>query len=159
MLRADEARVLLDSIKTDSIVGLRDRAMIAVMVYSFARVSAMIHMRVDDYYQNGKRWWIRLHEKGGKRHEVPAHHNLEAYLDAYLAAAGSSFHFEPSAQQAASCDGQQLRRTGLKDFWREKGFNFEVRMMGAVNVTGRDPALRRGSVWSYYYALHEISRV
>jgi len=45
-------------------------------------------MRVEDYYQNGKRWWIRLHEKGGKRHEVPAHHNAEAYIDAYLDAAG-----------------------------------------------------------------------
>jgi integrase len=43
-------------------------------------------MRVEDYFQNGKRWWLRLHEKGGKRHEVPAHHNAEAYLDAYLAA-------------------------------------------------------------------------
>ena len=32
-----------------------------------------VHIRVDDYYPNGKRWWIRLHEKGGKRHEVPAH--------------------------------------------------------------------------------------
>jgi integrase len=58
------------------------------MCYTFARVSAMVHMRVDDYYENGKRWWIRLHEKGGKRHEVPAHHNAEAYLDAYLEAAG-----------------------------------------------------------------------
>jgi integrase len=45
-------------------------------------------MRVEDYYQNGKRWWFRLHEKGGKRHEVPAHHNAEAYMDAYLTAAG-----------------------------------------------------------------------
>ncbi len=45
-------------------------------------------MNVQDYYQNGKRWWVRLHEKGGKRHEVPAHHNAEAYMDAYLSAAG-----------------------------------------------------------------------
>jgi len=88
VLKADQARALLDSIKTDSIVGLRDRAIIAVMVYTFGRVSAMVHMRVEDYYENGKRWWIRLHEKGGKRHEVPAHHNAEAYLDAYLGAAG-----------------------------------------------------------------------
>jgi tetratricopeptide (TPR) repeat protein len=58
------------------------------MCYTFARVSATVHMRVEDYYQNGKRWWFRLHEKGGKRHEVPAHHNAEAYMDAYLAAAG-----------------------------------------------------------------------
>jgi site-specific recombinase XerD len=64
------------------------RALIGVMVYSFARVSAVVGMRIEDYYQNGKRWWIRLHEKGGKRHEVPAHHNAEAYLDAYLMAAG-----------------------------------------------------------------------
>lgn len=75
VLKADEARVLLDSIDTSTVVGLRDRALIALMCYTFARVSAMVHMRVEDYYQNGKRWWIRLHEKGGKQHEVPAHHN------------------------------------------------------------------------------------
>ena len=45
-------------------------------------------MRVRDYYPNGKRWWIRLHEKGGKFHEVPAHHNAEVYLDDYLQTAG-----------------------------------------------------------------------
>ncbi len=88
VLTADQARTLLDSIKIDFIVGLRDRALIGVMVYSFARVSATIHMRVEDYYQNGKRWWFRLHEKGGKLHDVPAHHNAEAYLDAYISAAG-----------------------------------------------------------------------
>jgi site-specific recombinase XerD len=88
VLKADQARLLLDSIKTDSIVGLRDRAIIGLMCYTFARVSAMVHMNTEDYYQNGKRWWIRLHEKGGKRHEVPAHHHAEEYLDAYLEAAG-----------------------------------------------------------------------
>ena len=88
VLKADQARVLLDSIKTDSIVGLRDHAIIGLMCYTFARVSAMVNMKTEDYYQNGKRWWIRLHEKGGKRHEVPAHHNAETYLDAYLDAAG-----------------------------------------------------------------------
>src|ERR1700723_1609617 len=88
VLKADQARTLLDSIKTDSIIGLRDRAIIGLMCYTFARVSAMVNMKVDDYYENGHRWWIRLHEKGGKRHEVPAHHNAEAYLDAYMNAAG-----------------------------------------------------------------------
>jgi site-specific recombinase XerD len=87
VLSAQEARTLIDSIKTDSIVGLRDRAIIGTMCYTFGRVSAMVHMRVEDYYQVGKRWWLRLHEKGGKRHEVPAHHNAEAYMDAYLDAA------------------------------------------------------------------------
>jgi integrase/recombinase XerD len=88
VLSAEQARTLLDSIDTPTLLGLRDRALIAVMVYSFARVSAVINMNAEDYWQNGKRWWLRLHEKGGKHHEVPAHHNAEAYLDAYILAAG-----------------------------------------------------------------------
>lgn len=88
VLKADQARTLLDSIETETILGLRDRALLGLMCYTFARVSATVGMRVEDYYQNGKRWWFRLHEKGGKRHEVPAHHNAEAYMDAYLAATG-----------------------------------------------------------------------
>ena len=88
VLKADEARQLLDSIDTATLIGLRDRALIAVMVYSFARVGAALGMKVEDYYTEGRRAWFRLHEKGGKRHEVPAHHNAENYLDAYLEAAG-----------------------------------------------------------------------
>jgi integrase/recombinase XerD len=88
VLTPDQARKLLDSIDVTTLVGLRDRALIAVMAYSFARVSAAVAMRVKDYYATRKRSWVRLHEKGGKRHEMPCHHNLEAYLDAYLQAAG-----------------------------------------------------------------------
>ncbi|HKI20756.1 MAG TPA: tyrosine-type recombinase/integrase, partial [Isosphaeraceae bacterium] len=112
VLTADEAKDLLASIipekkkqdGTDSdnddageeeetqpkptIAQLRDRALIAVMVFSFARVSAALAMKVEDYYTEGRRAWFRLHEKGGKRHKVPAHHNAEKYVDAYLDAAG-----------------------------------------------------------------------
>jgi site-specific recombinase XerD len=88
VLTTDEARTLLDSINTSTLSGLRDRALIGVMIYSFARVSAAVSMRVEDFYAEGKRWWLRLHEKGGKRHEVPAHHNADEYLDAYLKASG-----------------------------------------------------------------------
>jgi site-specific recombinase XerD len=88
VLSAEEARELLDSIDTSHVVGLRDRAIIALMVYTFARVGAMVKMRVEDYYPQQKRWWVRLHEKGGKRHEMPAHHNLETYIDEYIAEAG-----------------------------------------------------------------------
>lgn len=87
VFKPEEARALLDSIDVSELAGLRDRALIAVMVYSFARVSAVVGMNVEDYYQQGKRWWLRLHEKGGKHHEVPAHHNAEEYLDAYIEAA------------------------------------------------------------------------
>lgn len=88
VLTADEARQLLDSIDCSQLIGLRDRALIGVLVYSFARVSAAIGMNVEDYFPQGRRMWFRLHEKGGKYHEVPAHHNAEAYLDAYIEAAG-----------------------------------------------------------------------
>src|SRR6202050_2090827 len=88
VLTTDQARVLIESIDTSTLVGLRDRALIGVMTYAFARVGAVVSMRVEDYFANGKRWWVRLHEKGGKRHEMPAHHTLEAYLDAYIVAAG-----------------------------------------------------------------------
>jgi integrase/recombinase XerD len=86
VLTAAEARQLLDSIDCTRIVGLRDRALIGVMVYSFARVSATISMNVEDCFPQGRRMWFRLHEKGGKLHDVPAHHNAEAYVDAYLTA-------------------------------------------------------------------------
>jgi site-specific recombinase XerD len=88
VLTTDQARLLLDSIDTSTLVGLRDRALIGVMTYAFARIGAVVAMRVEDYFANGKRWWVRLHEKGGKRHEMPAHHKLEAFLDEYLRAAG-----------------------------------------------------------------------
>ena len=88
VLSAADARKLLDSIEMGHVVGLRDRALIGLMVYSFARVSAVVRMRVRDYYPNGKRYWIRLHEKGGKFHEVPVHHTAEEYLDAYIEVAG-----------------------------------------------------------------------
>ncbi|MBV9480906.1 MAG: site-specific integrase, partial [Acidobacteria bacterium] len=88
ILSPEEARQLFDSIPADTLVGLRDRALIGVLIYSFARVSAALGMRVEDYFPQGKRWWLRLHEKGGKHHEMPVHHTLEEYLDRYIAAAG-----------------------------------------------------------------------
>ena len=88
VLSGDEARQLLDAIDTSSVVGLRDRALIGLMVYTFARVGAATGMDVEDWYFQGRRWWVRLHEKGGKQHEMPAHHNLEEYMAAYIEAAG-----------------------------------------------------------------------
>jgi site-specific recombinase XerD len=93
VLAAEEARALLDSIEPSSLVGLRDRALIALMVYTFARVGAAVKMRVEDMFVQSRRTWVRLHEKGGKAHEMPCHHNLEAYLHAY--ADGAQLAGEP----------------------------------------------------------------
>ena len=62
-----EARQLIDAIETTTVIGLRDRALIGLMVYSFARIDAAIGMRVEDVYTQNRRLWVRLHEKGGKR--------------------------------------------------------------------------------------------
>jgi integrase len=88
VLEASEARQLLDSIDVSTPAGLRDRALIALIVYSFARIGAALAMRVDDVYVQNQRLWVRLREKGGKRHAMPCHHNLDEYLVAYLDGAG-----------------------------------------------------------------------
>lgn len=88
VLDPDEARHLLGHIDTSKPVGLRDRALIGLMVYSFARIGAATAMRVEDVYTQNRRLWISLHEKGGKDHAVPCHHNLETWLTEYIETAG-----------------------------------------------------------------------
>src|ERR1019366_7924096 len=102
LLTRDEARTLLDSIaitrkakgedgeekEIPCITGLRDRALIGIMLYTFARVGAVLQMNVGDYFTQGRRGRVRLHEKGGTEHEAQCHHNLETYLDEYIVAAG-----------------------------------------------------------------------
>lgn len=90
VLSSEEARALIRSIDTSTVMGLRDRALIALMTYTFARVSAAVAMKVEDHYPQKKRWWVKLREKNGKLNEMPCHHNLEAYLDEYIEAAGIS---------------------------------------------------------------------
>ncbi len=90
VLEAEEARALLDAIDVGSQAGLRDRALIGLMIYSFARVGAALAMRREDVFVQGRRLWLRLHEKGGKRHEMPCHHLLEEYLMAYIEQCGVS---------------------------------------------------------------------
>jgi site-specific recombinase XerC len=83
-----EARRLLDSIGSSTPAGLRDRALIALMVYSFARIGAAVAMKVEDVFTQNERLWVRLHEKGGKDHAMPCHHTLEQALKAYIDGSG-----------------------------------------------------------------------
>ena len=113
VLTPAETRALLDRIDTGTVVGLRDRALLSVLVYSFARVSAAVGMRRQDYFLQGKRGWLRLHEKGGKRHDVPAHHRAEAAVDAYLVASGLEDAKAPlfqSVDRSRRLSGRSLTR-------------------------------------------------
>ena len=84
VLDGDEAKKLIDSSDVSTIVGLRDRALIALLVYTFAPRLGGAEDERRGLLSEGKRWWVRLHEKGGKQREMPAYHPLEHFLDAYL---------------------------------------------------------------------------
>jgi site-specific recombinase XerD len=129
VLNTDEARALLDAIDTSSVVGLRDRALIGVMVYTFARVNAALEMKVKDYFVQGRRGWVRLHEKGGKEHAVPCHHSLEQFLDEYIAAAGI----------ADNADSPLFSTTGRKtgepgQMWQQDAYRMIQRRAKAAGI-------------------------
>jgi site-specific recombinase XerD len=88
VLDAADWRKLMDSIPTGTMRDLRDRALIATLTYSFARIGAALKMKMEDLHPKGSAWRLRLHEKGGKHHEMPCHHALAEALHAYIAAAG-----------------------------------------------------------------------
>ncbi|MDR3529366.1 MAG: tyrosine-type recombinase/integrase [Rhodopila sp.] len=88
VLAPEEARALIDCIEITTPVGLRDRALIGLMVFSFARIGAALGMKVEDVFTQNRRLWVRLCENGGKAHAMPCHHDLEAYLSAYIDGAG-----------------------------------------------------------------------
>jgi site-specific recombinase XerD len=87
VLEGAEWRTLLDTIPTATLRDLRDRALIATLTYSFARITAALKMRVEDLRPRGASWMVRLHEKGGKEHVMPCHHALAEALHAYIDAA------------------------------------------------------------------------
>ena len=169
VLTATEARQLLDSIETDTLTGLRDRALIALMCYSFARVSATVTMNVEDYYQQGKRSSFRLHEKGGKFHEVPAHHCAEEYLDAYIATAGiADEHKTPLFRSAAGRSGllsdQRMTRTDVLRMVKRRamtvGIGMERICCHTFRATGITAYLENGGTLEHAQAIasHESPR-
>jgi site-specific recombinase XerD len=113
VLSPEEARRVLDAIDVSAHAGLRDRALIALMVFSFARIGAALAMKVEDVFVHNRRLWVRLREKGGKRHEMPCHHNLETYLHAYLDGSGISADPKGPLFRTIGRTTGQLTRTPL----------------------------------------------
>jgi site-specific recombinase XerD len=113
VLEPEEARRLLNSIDAATPAGLRDRALISLMVYSFARIGAALGMKVEDVFTQNRRLWVRLHEKGGKDHAMPCHHNLEQVLTAYLDGAGLAADFKGPLFRTIGRGTGQLTRSSL----------------------------------------------
>ena len=121
VLEAAEWRKLLRSIPTETVRDLRDRALIATLTYSFARIGAALKMKVEDLRPKGAGWQVRLHEKGGKYHTMPCHHALFEALHAYIATAGiaedrKGFLFRTArGHNGTSMSGQPMTQP---DAWR-----------------------------------------
>lgn len=113
VLEPSEARQLLDSLDISTPTGLRDRALIALMVFSFARIGAALAMKVEDVYTQNRRLWVRLREKGGKQHIMPCHHSLEEYLHAYLIETGIEHDLKGPLFRTISRGTGQLSATAL----------------------------------------------
>lgn len=88
ILTAEEASDFIEGLPIGSVKDKRDKAIVGVLTYTFARVSAVVKLDRKDYYRAGRRWKVRLKEKGGKQRDVPLHHKAKDYLDAYVEAAG-----------------------------------------------------------------------
>jgi site-specific recombinase XerD len=153
VLDEDEARHLLDSIDTSTVVGLRDKAIIGVMVYTFARVGAAVGLKVEDYFPQGKRWFLTLHEKRGRVHRMPCHHKLEEMLDRYIEAAGIEGDHKGPLFRTAAGRSQSLTANPLstRDAWamvrrRAKDAGLETRIgCHTFRATGITAYLSNGS--------------
>ena len=179
VLTAKETWAVLDGIDVSTLVGLRDRAFLGVLVYSFARVSAAVSLRVADYYTQGPRSFFRLHEKGGRYNVVPAHHTAQEYVDAYLEAArigedrrGPLFRScEPGRRDALQEKGmsrvsalkmikRRARKTGLPaeicaHSFRGTGITEYLRNGGDLEVAARIAGHESTRTTQLYNRVHE----
>mgnify|MGYP001003684833 CR=1 FL=1 len=87
-LSPEQMHQLFQSIGDEKLIDLRDRALIGVMAYTFARVSAACRLMGCDYIDLGRQTYLRVKEKGGVEREIPCHPSLSEYLDAWILASG-----------------------------------------------------------------------
>jgi site-specific recombinase XerD len=130
-LSTDEAGDFLRSIEKDSLAGLRDRALVGMMAFTFARISAVVGLNIGDLFRQKKRLWVRLHEKGGKVHDMPCHHTLEEYLTEYMDAAAlpdrpstplfQSIKRRPYGRGEAQLSGRRLSRVEAWQMVQRRG--------------------------------------
>jgi len=140
VLSAEQSRTLLDSVipkdrdgkEIPRLIDLRDRTLIGVMVYTFARVNAALSMKVEDYFVQGRLGWVRLHEKGGKLRSLPCHHNLEDYIEAYIRAADITAEFkEPLFRTSADRAGDELTRNAM---WQQDAYRMIQRRAAKAGI-------------------------
>ncbi len=118
ILSSEEVRVLLSSIDTSELRGMRDRAVIALMLYTFARVGAVSKLKVSDFHRVGDDWHIRLYEKGSKQRDLPVNPEAAAYISSYLENASLRTSptlplFQTMRGKASTLSGRAMHRTEI----------------------------------------------
>jgi integrase/recombinase XerD len=83
-----QARKLLSSINTDNVVGLRDKAIMSILIYTASRVGAVARLKLKDLYDTGDQYCLHFLDKGGKSREIPVRHDLQGLLRFYLQSTG-----------------------------------------------------------------------
>jgi len=116
----EDVEALLQSFDTSSLIGLRDRALVATMAFAFSRISAIVDLRIKDYIQQGRRASLRTRGKGGVEVDIPVHHLLAEYLDIYIDKAGladdkDSFLFRSTRGRSKALTSKPMTRN---DAWR-----------------------------------------
>jgi len=104
-ITVEQERALLASIRLDGVEGRRDKAIVAILIYTAARIGAVAGLKVGSFAQDGGQWFLRFLEKGGKARDIPVRDDLEGYLTAYLEAAWP---------RPAPADGPLFRRLTRK---------------------------------------------
>ena len=138
------------------------------MVYTFARVGAVLKMRVEDVYVQGRRTWVRLHEKGGKQHEMPCHHNLDKYLHDYIKGAqldndGKGYLFRTALGHSEQLSERPMAQSDVYRMIRRRADAAQVRTKigcHTFRATGITEYLRNGGKLeiAQQMANHESSR-
>ena len=88
VFEAAEIKAFLGAIKLECLRDVRDKALFCVLAYSWARVSAVAALNVEDYFERKGTRWLRFQEKRGKIHEVPVHSEAREAVDRWIAASG-----------------------------------------------------------------------
>ena len=104
-----QARTLLSSINTDNVVGLRDKAIVSILIYTAARVGAVARLKVKDLYDVGDQYCLHFLDKGGKSREIPVRHDLQCLLRSYLVATGSQLG-DGTRPMSAGDIGRMIKR-------------------------------------------------
>ena len=155
-----EVQKLLGTVETSTHTGLRDRALLGVLAYTFARIGAVVNLKVEDYYPSGKRFLLRFKEKGGKEKELPVHHKLEELLDEYLKATGlgnepGSLLFPAALGKTGKLSRRPLVRTDAADMlkrrlkkWRDElETHLKPYLRSGIITSWSDQQIEPGSQW------------